>query len=1186
MVEQLASLVINSLFSARPSLRHSAIYPVVTASTGRSPRKKYVAPNFFTPVPRRGKGKEKATLSPADHAYLDHLSECQEWSYCSMRHSVWCPTHSSKLMLQEFFTNRSASTRSESSAVPRSVQGRNRMSSNRAVHSFQRRHASHTSEAIRMTSPYSNSPGQEGSASDSVIASASTSALPLDPQKTAQKFEQISNLGPEQFNLEEAWNAYLAVVESSMLPVMSPDIVLTLIEKIVLTVERLSQRELDVDTLHAWASRLSGALQTMESRIPPASVHDRRRHCLLARSVAVLDDSDRALDHLRIAQRIPLPSKEGRDDAYAYEAIILSLQRRHGIGRVLDFLALEWKLILPLLFHMEGKRRIANHSGRSLRYTIHAIIASIKHPDRFVAREQGSDKTRREKLGQILIEFFCELRLPMPALNVYHELLGQELHISQDMKLLLVRALARNDAFETANELYESLPKTKLTRYQLSAGLQLYAQQGDHVRAEKYYYDLANRGWDSNADKALYMYAYVVQGNLKEALALFDKFYPQDSDGNRLNSPDLFSFSTLIHGLAQTGDLERINGWLEVMSKAGYRPDVYIYGSILKSFALRDDMNSIATVLSQMRAAGVKPNVVIYTTIMSVLARRGDVDGAEAIYRRAIRERIIPDRQMITTMMNAHVEAGSWEGVIRVFNRFKSAYSAHTHGLGIETYNTLLKAYVHIGAPYPLVFRLFSRFETLHVKPDAYSYSLLIQSACDAGLVSTATSLFRDMDHSPQSDKLISVYCLTIIMAGFIRARDFPKAKAVLDEMAQRGIEPTSVSIGTLLKGYGTYGRLRSQESLKLAEEFIKSLSPKDADWNRPSNDRKLALEHVYAPLLHAYARHSRPEDAERLFQDMINAGGQPTLGVLSLLLDSYRRTFRIEAVQQLWPQIVQVGLEYAESATRLEDPETGDPSSVHSRLKETILCIPLSIYIDALSAAGLHAQVAQVWREFKSRGLGFDSHNWNHLVVALVRAGDIERAFEAVEKVILPYSKRWQRPEDKIKAGMSDRDLDSPPTEQHSHGSADIVSGAEQRRLKYKVASRTTKLARRDPDFGAELFDEGCNVLRPLHILQQISPSWSTWRPHRAILQLLSFVLSRLEKGDLIEPVKPDGKAAQWGEIMDTTIRLEKQRQARQLLARLHKDYPQTVQLVLEHEAQNRRRLGNKEYERRYAWS
>jgi hypothetical protein len=87
MVEPLAAVVLNSLLSSRSTLGYSLSLKSVARAT-KSTSRMLLTSDFFTPQPRRVKGKEKAEIAlnlPC------HLSQCQEWSSCAQRHSLWCP---------------------------------------------------------------------------------------------------------------------------------------------------------------------------------------------------------------------------------------------------------------------------------------------------------------------------------------------------------------------------------------------------------------------------------------------------------------------------------------------------------------------------------------------------------------------------------------------------------------------------------------------------------------------------------------------------------------------------------------------------------------------------------------------------------------------------------------------------------------------------------------------------------------------------------------------------------------------------------------------------------------------------------------------------------------------------------------------------------------------------------------
>ena len=82
----------------------------------------------------------------------------------------------------------------------------------------------------------------------------------------------------------------------------------------------------------------------------------------------------------------------------------------------------------------------------------------------------------------------------------------------------------------------------------------------------------------------------------------------------------------------------------------------------------------------------------------------------------------------------------------------------------------------------------------------------------------------------------------------------------------------------------------------------------------------------------------------------------------------------------------------------------TADLNDQTFTLRPPGLQLPLSIYIDALSYAGLDTEVALVWHDLYKKRQRFDSNNWNHFTISLICAGQLLPAFEIVEKVFLQY--------------------------------------------------------------------------------------------------------------------------------------------------------------------------------------
>ncbi|KAH9948412.1 hypothetical protein B0H21DRAFT_777942 [Amylocystis lapponica] len=648
---------------------------------------------------------------------------------------------------------------------------------------------------------------------------------------------------------------------------------------------------------------------------------------------------------------------------------------------------------------------------------------------------------------------------------------------------------------------------------------------------------LSQQNWVDLADITMMLHVHARRGDTVRVIELFHHFFPDPGpDGSKVKLPNIYHYTTVIFAHAQRGDLEGMNTWLGAMTKAGIAPDVYVYSIILHCFAMRGDIEPMSSLLDQMRNIGIPPTAVCYTTVFKALALRKDVVAAEEIYKRALKDKVVPDRRMVTALMNVYVEAGQWQGVIRVFD-----YMASSRNRGLQL---TVEAYVLIGAPFR--------------KLEEHTFALLIQSACDSGLMEIAADIFTEMEKLAedwQSSLHINTYVLTIIMAGYLRKNRRAKARAIFESMKARGIEPSAVTYGTIIRAYSVE---KNSMGIQVAEEFLKTLvaaEPKQRPWMKPVGGRGLPLEFLYAPLMVAHTWANKSEEVERLFQDMLDKGGEPTLGTLTLLLDVYRRTGNVEGIRRIWPQIHDLGLRYSQINSLFQEQD--DLPNAGLRSHGVALCIPLSIYVDAMSAAGHHSEIAETWTTLRSEGMAFDSHNWNHLSVALTRAGELERAFEVIENIILPYRQKTQ-----IISVQRDRHPDSPlipPPEDDGLPPSPPESPMHYRGRRSPRVTLTTRKFK--PGMEAGKRDDFAHAL---HVLYQVSPIWNVWRPHAVTLRVLQEVLTHLEAGRLVQAIGVNGRA-HLQPVLDVKSLTDRALKAGEILGRIYDNCPQTVQLVRE---------------------
>ncbi|KAL6305795.1 hypothetical protein BKA93DRAFT_730262 [Sparassis latifolia] len=1147
MLEPLTTVVFNTLLSGRPFAAHSSASSssalrMVTRSRHKIPQ------DFFTPRPRRVKGKERAR--PED----DACDPCTGTEGTIMR-----GMHSSS---SDSGTGISLRQR------PRRISGHKLMRTlSRGGTSFlgtpaQRRHSSN-------------------------LPDASSSATPSEQQAWIDKINAFATWKNEaatwngEFDYEDAWRAYEALDAANGCDLVPVEVFMQFASRIADGAQGLDFRSSLLDSMPLWGTRLQMLLHALAGRIRPHSGLHVRWRSLETRGLAMAGQYAEAAREARELAGTEMEQKSVTYVVEAYTTIVSLLrQMRHPVV-AFEVLLGEWEAVQPFLQQrtMVWGDSILRLKISRFKEVVHSVVMGVENMAAYMLTAQKNWTPERQRsTDEFLIRTLCRVRLPHDALAMLDMALTQKVQVHLDVQLLVVKTLAKEDAFEQANKLFSSLSQWTTSalffrKYQ-SLGLFLCAHQGDVVRSEEYFDRLAQRSWVSMADINMLMHAHAVRGDTDRVIELFHHFFPINVKDRP--APTLYHYTTVIFAHAQRSDFDGINTWLERMTEAGILPDMHVYSVVLHSFAMRGELKSMVELLDQMRESGLQPTRVLYTTIISLLATRKDPAAAEDVYKRALGEGIIPDRRMLTALMNAHVEAGQWSGVIRVFDYLASSATLGLR-LTIEVFNTLLKAYVLIGAPFRVVAGLFQRLEQAKVKPDQYTFALLVQSACDSGLMGIATDLVAEMERLSESWEThfhLNVYVFTILMAGHLRQKHRARARAVYENMKARGIEPTAVTYSAIINAYA---HEKSGEGLKIAEEFLHSLLSTDRDqrpWMKPAGRRQLPLEMVYAPIMVAHTWREDPEAVERLYREMLDNGGEPTLGTMTALFDAYRRKGDIQAVYRTWPQIVELGLRYS----RVNGLFNGmaDGARPNLRSQGTSMCIPLSIYLDALSASGRHSEIPQVWTSLREEGLSFDSHNWNHLAVALVRAGEPERAFEVIERVILPYrsksrglaTSRDPHPESPLSTSLppqeEEDDLPPAPSEAPMHFTRRRALAVYLARLKAKGLE----------DEGKKDFAHG------LHVLHQISPLWNVWRAHAVTMRVLHGVLVHLEGGQLIQPYRP-GVDSNEETAVDVQSLLSRRTAALEILDRIHANYPHTVRLLREYEiirkASNRRQAAKR---------
>ncbi|PPQ65373.1 hypothetical protein CVT24_011484 [Panaeolus cyanescens] len=776
----------------------------------------------------------------------------------------------------------------------------------------------------------------------------------------------------------------------------------------------------------------------------------------------------------------------------------------------------------------------------------------------------------------LILQSFVEHKHPQLVLEFYRAAKRTRLNIPVHQLRDACRTLAQFNFIEEADELFSSLSPEQDEHQHLKLGLYLASRKGESDAAEKHFAGITRLGVVKPDDIGALLYAYARFGNVREAKRVFDEHFPKDSTGRRLNHPNEQHYAAIIYAHSHTGDSNNVAHWLKDMKHTGLTPNVQIYTAVLQTFATRSDFKAISGVLSEMQRTGVEPTVATYTVLLNIFAGKRDPSSARKIYEMALAKGVVPDVVMISALLDAYAGAGDLTGVLKIFDHMQTL-PAHMQP-GIQAYNIVLKAYVAAGAPFPMVEKLFGSLKERGLVPTRYTYSTFIQSACAAQRLDVAMKTHQEMVQLEEENpfiKVVSVQSMTMIMHALLVSGRRDQAKKIYDEMRYRGISPSATTFTSIIKAYGfSATRTKNREGLAIAEKFVDSILLSNTQgWKDYKLGSKHPLNQLFGALMAPHVYRADSFEVERIYQKFIEAGGQDSIGILSNLLEVYRRSNLLSKAMAIWPRIMHL----AEGTTILPD------SNFALTTASAPIQSPFSAYIDVLSRLGRHELVFPVWNELESKGMVPDSHNWNHLVVALLRAAQPVRAFQIIEEVLLVNEQELA----KNRAIVRSLTLDMTPAErlarlepiEHISPSKPFHGSKMQVKVQVFMKHFFNKDRTNPPEHDDDMIR--ANFAHPLRVLQAIRPGWNEWRPHNVILQHCLIVLIKLQEGRVIQGVS--GPLRKTGDLTAHGATRRDPEAARNILKELQELAPETLKRVRSFGSKERKRLGSREYERRY---
>ncbi|XP_027086798.2 pentatricopeptide repeat-containing protein At4g16390, chloroplastic [Coffea arabica] len=298
-------------------------------------------------------------------------------------------------------------------------------------------------------------------------------------------------------------------------------------------------------------------------------------------------------------------------------------------------------------------------------------------------------------------------------------------------------------------------------------------------------------------------------------------------------------------------DLDRAEKLFTDMIERGVKPDNVTFSTIISCARLSSLPEKAVQWFEKMPSFGCEPDVVTYSVMIDAYGKAGNVNMALTLYDRARTEKWRIDAATFSTLIRIYGTAGNFDGCLNVYEEMKA----------------------------------------LGVRPNLVVYNSLLDAMGRAKRPWQAKNIYRDMINNGFEP---SYGTYAALLRAYAKARYGEDALDVYREMKHKGLELSVVLYNTLLSMSADVGFI--DEAVEIFEAMKGSESCKPDSW-------------TYSSMITIYSCSGRVFEAESTLNEMLEAGFEPNIYVLTSLIQCYGKANRIDDVVRTFDRLLGLGI-------------------------------------------------------------------------------------------------------------------------------------------------------------------------------------------------------------------------------------------------------------------------------------
>ncbi|OVA20144.1 Smr protein/MutS2 C-terminal [Macleaya cordata] len=322
------------------------------------------------------------------------------------------------------------------------------------------------------------------------------------------------------------------------------------------------------------------------------------------------------------------------------------------------------------------------------------------------------------------------------------------------------------------------------------------------------------------------------------------------------------------------------------LQKLKSKRDVILYNVTLKVYRKSRNLDGAEMLFGEMLERGVKPDNITFSTIISCARLCSLPDKALEWFEKMPQFGCEPDDVIQSAMIDVYGRLGNIDMTLSLYDQARR----EKWRIDVVTFSTLIKIYSTLG-DFHKAFNVYEEMKVLGMKPNLTVYNTVLDAMGKAKRPWQVKTVAKEMMKNGIAPNWPTYAAL---LRAYGKARYAEDALDVYREMKGKGLELNVVLYNTLLAMCADIGY--TDQAIEIFEDLKRSETCQPDSW-------------TYSSLITIYSCSGNVSEAERMLNEMLEAGFEPNIFVLTSLIQCYGKANQIDDVLRTFDRLLELGI-------------------------------------------------------------------------------------------------------------------------------------------------------------------------------------------------------------------------------------------------------------------------------------